>query len=222
MEVFMPNRIQARPIAIEDAVSRTNQRFWRVKLDTNDTLYTYQGSTINNLAKITPQVPGQPLVPSVLLPHVVNQVCVFDLEQKGKYFHITASALGGQPAAVSQTPQLTPSAPAPAPIAQAPVTQVPGTPVMTSEGYPATWDQSQPPATEQTMQDIATPQTMAPGFTKTQQYKQYQANATGGEPGKNAGVCMSYAKDLAVAGRVQIDQLVTVAEMMFNWVEAHK
>ena len=205
-------RIQATPIAIEDAISRTNQRFWRVKLDTNDTLYTYQGSTISSIANVTPLVPGQPMVPTILTAQ--GQVCVFDVEQKGKYWHITASGLGGQPAAVVSV------AAVPAPVAQAPAAQVPGTPVMAPGGYPASFD-TPGTAVEQTVEDIATPQTMTPGFTQTPKTTPTGKWQSGGD-GKNAGVCMSYAKDLAVAGRIQVDQLTTVAETMFNWVEAHK
>ena len=209
MEVFTVNRVQAKPIAIEDAMSRTNQRFWRVKLDTGDTLYTYQRSTIGNL--VAPDVPGQP---TTLLPNVAGQVCVFDLEQKGKYYHIVASGLGGQPAAVA------PSALAPAPIAPAPVVPAP-----VAQVAPVTFPPAATPAfdaAEQTMADIATPQaTLTPGFTQAPPVTATPPTFSGGD-GKNAGVCMSYAKDLAVAGVITVDQIVNYAETMFNWVQAHK
>ena len=206
-EVFKVDRVQGRPVAIEDAMSRTNQRFWRVKLDTGDTLYTYQRSTIGSL--LNPDVPGQP---TTLLPTVVGQICVFDLEQKGKYFHIVASGLGGQPTAVAPpSPTATP-------------TRLPGTPVMAPGGYPATWDQSQPSAAEQTMQDIATPQaTPAPMATQvTPQVTTSPSIFKSSGDGKNASVCMSYAKDLAVAGVIKVEQMTAIAETMFQWVEAHK
>lgn len=211
-EVFPVNRIQAKPIAIEDAMSRTNQRFWRVKLDTGDTLYTYQGSTIKDIAQITALVPGQQIVPSTLLPHAQGQVCVFDIEQKGKYWHITASALGGQPTTAvvpgSTATQTTPGAVAPSPAAQpVPIT-----------------------GAEQTMADIATPQSVLPqpvvqAPVQAPAPTQVAAPAptfTSRGDGKNAGVCMSYAKDLAVAGVITIDRLIATAELMFNWVETHK
>lgn len=40
--------------------------------------------------------------------------------------------------------------------------------------------------------------------------------------GSNEAFAMAYAKDLAVAGKIALDQMSAYAEMMFNWMESKK
>jgi hypothetical protein len=55
--------------------------------------------------------------------------------------------------------------------------------------------------------------------------KMKKANGfAGGAPKKvnNAAFAMSYAKDLVVADKVKIEQLLPTADKIFNWIESKK
>jgi hypothetical protein len=54
--------------------------------------------------------------------------------------------------------------------------------------------------------------------------KLIKKNGFAGAPKKvnNAAFAMSYAKDLVVADKVKIEQLLPTAEKIFNWIESKK
>lgn len=54
--------------------------------------------------------------------------------------------------------------------------------------------------------------------------KMKKANGFGGPPKKinNAAFAMSYAKDLVVADKVKIEQLLPTADKIYNWIESKK
>jgi hypothetical protein len=54
--------------------------------------------------------------------------------------------------------------------------------------------------------------------------KQKKSGGFGGSPKKvnNAAFAMSYAKDLVVADKVKIDQLLPTADKIYNWIESKK